>query len=190
MAVDVKMAAAAIADLLDALGAPENEHTAKTPLRAAKAWAEALAGYGQNPAGHLGTTFPVDAPSGLVIVAGIRYQSICAHHMLPVVGKATVAYLPQLGGRVVGLSKLARLVDGYARRLTVQEEVTAQVADAVQHALNPLATVVMVTAEHGCMTMRGIQDAGTQTTTSRIAGAESAADDMMAEVLTAHRAAL
>lgn len=190
MAVDRLKAAGALVELMEALGVPENEHTGKTPLRAAKAWEEALRGYEWDPAAHLDTTFPVDEPSGLVVVAGIRYQSICAHHLLPVVGKATVAYLPQRRSRVVGLSKLARLVDGYARRATVQEEVTAQVAEALQERLNPMATVVMVTAEHGCMTLRGIQDPGTTTTTSRVAGSVETANSLMPEVLAAHQRAL
>lgn len=190
MAIDRDQAAAAIASLLEAFGVVESEHTADTPLRTAKAWESALSGYDVDPADHLRVTFPVESTAGLVIVSGIRYQSVCAHHLLPVVGRATVAYLPALAGRIVGLSKLARVVDGYARRLTVQEDVTTQVARAVQEHLHPTATVVMVTAEHGCMTMRGIQDPGTMTTTSQIMGSAETGTELLPEVLAAHRAAL
>jgi GTP cyclohydrolase I len=155
----------AVAALLEALGAPRNEHTENTPARSAKAWQHILSGYAGDPAEHLGVTFPVEGDPGLVIVSGIEVHSTCAHHLLPVTGVATVAYRPSGTGRVVGLSKLSRVVDGYARRLQVQEQLGAEVADALLDRLAPEGAACVISAEHGCMTIRGIQQRGTLTTT-------------------------
>src|SRR5690606_15215668 len=127
-----------------------------TPRRVAAMWAEVLAGYSQDPAEHLTVTFPAPPDPGLVVVAGIRVQSTCAHHLLPISGTATVAYRPGLGRRVVGLSKLARLVEGYSRRLQVQERLGHQVVDAIDRRLAPDGAACVITAEHGCMTLRGV----------------------------------
>ena len=194
--------ARAAAALLNAVGAPADEHTARTPERAAKAWAHRLRGYQEDPAGHLGVTFPTTAETpkarpwtpaephdaNPVIVAGIEVHSTCAHHLLPITGKATVAYIPR-EGRVVGLSKLARVVDGYARRLQVQEELTGQVARAVRDRLNPRAVAVLVTADHGCMRTRGIMQQDTVTTTASTAGT-SWEGGLWALVQTEHQAAV
>ena len=115
--VDIDQAALAVKDLLQAFGVPEDDHLLDTPTRSAKAWSEILAGYREDPADHLNTTFSAPRDPGLVVVAGVRLQSMCAHHLLPFSGVATVAYRPSPGQRVVGLSKLARVVTGYFRRL-------------------------------------------------------------------------
>jgi GTP cyclohydrolase I len=168
---DLARAEAAMAELLGAFGMEPDEHTARTPARAAKAWQAALAGYSSDPRQHLDVTFPVTGEAGLVIVSGIHVQAVCAHHLLPITGRATVAYRPHhLTGRVVGLSKLARVVEGYARRLTVQEQLGEAVATALQEVLQPVGAACIVSAEHGCMTMRGIQQRGTLTTTEAATG--------------------
>lgn len=158
-------AAAAVAHLLEALGVDEGEHTARTPHRVAKAWQDMLWGYQENPADHLDTTFPAPADPGLVIVHGVRLQSTCAHHMLPFTGHATIAYRPSPGQRIVGLSKLARVAHGYAARLQVQEQIGTQVVDAIAERLNPSGAVVLITAAHDCMRLRGVADQAAATTT-------------------------
>lgn len=164
--MDLHKTTAAVTDLLAALEVDEGDHTRDTPARVARYWAEALAGYAGDPADHLTRTFPAPTDPGVVIVAGIRVNSTCAHHLLPITGTATVAYRPKTGDRVVGLSKLARVVDGYARRLQVQEQLTAQIADAVMTRLNPHGAGCVITAEHGCMTIRGVVQPESVTTTS------------------------
>lgn len=158
-------AEAAVADLLFALGVDEGDHTANTPTRVAKAWHELLSGYREDPADHLNVTFSAPADPGLVIVSGIRVNSVCAHHMLPFTGTATVAYRPSPGQDVVGLSKLARVVQGYSARLQVQERIGAQTVDAIMDRLNPSGAVVLITAVHQCMTLRGALEPAATTTT-------------------------
>lgn len=180
----------AVADLLAAVGAPIDEHTANTPARSAKAWAHILSGYDSDPSEHLATTFPVVGDPGIVIVSGIEVHSTCAHHLLPVTGYATVAYRSdEFGGRVVGLSKLSRVVDGYARRLQVQEQLGCQVADALMDRLSPEGAACVISAEHGCMTIRGVQQRSTLTTTHAWRGewASAAHADRQA-ILTEHLA--
>lgn len=161
---------AAVAALLAALGADEQDHTEDTPARVAKAWRHMLAGYAEDPAVHLRKTFSAPGNPGLVVVAGIRLTSTCAHHLLPITGTATVAYRPRPGQRVVGLSKLARVLEGYARRLQVQERIGNQVVSAIQDALNPMGAACYITAEHGCMTLRGVQQNGARTLTVAVSG--------------------
>lgn len=155
----------AIATLLSVLGVDEGEHTTDTPRRVAKAWREVLWGYHEDPAQHLAKTFPAPTDPGLVIVHGITLRSWCAHHMLPFTGHATVAYRPSPGQRIVGLSKLARVVQGYAARLQVQEQIGTQTVDAITQQLNPSGAIVVITATHDCMRLRGVADAGAATTT-------------------------
>lgn len=188
MSVDQDAAVMAIIDLLDALRIPRNDHTADTPQRVAKAWAEALAGYDEDPCEHLRTTFPAPPDPGRVVVTGIRVASTCAHHLLPISGVATVAYEPSggPGARIVGLSKLARVVEGYSRRLQVQEQIGSQVVDALVAELDPNAAGCVITAEHGCMTHRGVGQIGTRTTTTAWSGRPTAMNDVLAE----HRASL
>lgn len=165
ISADVDAAEAAIADLLTALDVDEGEHTARTPRRVAEAWAHMLAGYAEDPRRHLEVTFPAPDDPGLVVVHGIRVASTCAHHLLPIAGVATVAYRPAPGQRVVGLSKLSRVVQGYARRLQVQEQLTEQVATAIHDVLAPDGVTVMVTATHDCMRLRGVEETASATTT-------------------------
>lgn len=183
--------AAIVAEFMRAMGMPEDAHTARTPERVTKAWRARLAGYDEDPADHLQVTFPVDGEPGLVSVTGIQFASTCAHHLLPITGTATVAYRPRAGrGRVVGLSKLSRVFDGYARRLQVQEQLGAQTADALRDRLRPEGAVVVITAEHGCMTIRGVQQPGTVTTTVSTSGGWTTSSADVREVLAEHRASL
>lgn len=178
----------AVRMLLDALGVDEGDHTADTPRRVAAAYRHQLAGYESDPREHLRTTFSAPPDPGLVIESGIRVTSMCAHHLLPITGTATIAYRPRVGQRVVGLSKLARVLDGYARRLQVQEQLGAQVAAALQDELSPLGAGCVITAEHGCMTLRGVMQHGAVTTTTSWTGqwrnGHADRDDVMHE----HRA--
>lgn len=165
LVTDVDAAEQAVAQLLTAFGIDEGEHTARTPRRVAEAWSHMLAGYTQDPRRHLEVTFPAPDDPGLVVVHGINVSSTCAHHMLPIAGTATVAYRPAPGQRVVGLSKLSRLVQGYARRLQVQERLTEQVAAAIHEVLSPEGVTVIVTATHDCMRLRGVEETASETTT-------------------------
>jgi len=178
--------ARAVADLLAALGVTRHEpaHTADTPRRVAAAYRHQLAGYGEDPRVHLHKTFPAPPNPGLVVIRNIEVASMCAHHMLPITGVATVAYRARPGSPVVGLSKLARLVDGYARRLQVQEQLGYQVASALQEVLDPLGAACLITAEHGCMTLRGVMQKDAVTTTTSWAG------DWDLDPLNADRAAV
>jgi GTP cyclohydrolase IA len=163
--VDLLGAELAARDLLVALGADvDSEHLRETPSRVAKAYAELL-----SPQPFNATTFPNDEGyDELVIVGEISFQSLCAHHLLPFHGKAHVAYLP--GERLVGLSKLARVVELYARRLQLQERLTTQVADWLDEHLQPRGVGVVVEAEHLCMSLRGVQTPGAKTVTSALRG--------------------
>lgn len=151
----------------------QNEGTFETPLRVSKMWDELTIGYEQNPKEILSKTFDVDAPgdtnaNGIVVVKDIPFYSCCEHHMVPFYGKVSIAYIPR--DRVVGLSKFARLVECFARRLQVQERLTKQIIDSIVEVLNPIGTMVVVEAEHMCMTMRGVQKPGSKTVTSRVDG--------------------
>lgn len=149
----------AVREILLAIGEdPDREGLVETPARVARSYAELFAGLGDTPVVHLERTF--EQPSGdPVALAGIEFTSICEHHLLPVFGVAGVAYLPA-NGRVVGLSKLARTVDAYARRPQLQERMTAQIADAVMRHLSPQGVVVSIEAEHMCLRMRGVRQRG------------------------------
>ncbi|QWY84447.1 GTP cyclohydrolase I [Mycobacterium phage Knocker] len=163
--VNVDLAADAVANLLAAFGVEIDDHTADTPMRSAKAWAEVLSGYLEDPSLHLTKTFSAPHDPGLVMVSGIRLQSMCAHHLLPFSGVATVAYRPSPGQPIVGISKLARVVTGYARRLQVQETIGWQTVDAIMRVLNPSAAMCIITAAHDCMRLRGIGEPDAVTTT-------------------------
>jgi GTP cyclohydrolase I len=148
---------------------PEREGLRDTPRRVAKAYREFFAGYAENPEDILSRVFEeVENYDDLVLVRDIPFSSHCEHHMVPFVGKAHVAYYPN--GGVVGLSKLARLVDVFARRLQTQESMTAQIADSITTHLNPRGVAVMVEAEHMCMSMRGVMKHGSSTVTMRFSG--------------------
>jgi len=163
--VDLPAAERAVGDLLRALGKdPEQPHLADTPRRVADAYAELLA----PPPFHL-TTFPNDEGyNELVMATGIPVQSLCEHHLLPFTGIAHIGYLP--GERILGLSKLARVLDLFARDLQVQERLTQQVADWLQENLNPRGVGVVIEAEHLCMSLRGVRARGARTTTSALHG--------------------
>lgn len=164
-------AEAAVKTLLLWLGEdPAREGLLETPKRVAKAYKELFAGYQQSPEEELGTVFEeVSGYNDMVIIRDIAFHSHCEHHMVPIIGKAHVGYLPN--GAVVGLSKIARVVDMFAHRLQTQESMTAQIAHSIQTILNPLGVAVMIEAEHMCMAMRGIRKQGSTTLTSTFTGA-------------------
>ncbi len=148
---------------------PEREGLIDTPLRVARAWREYTIGYGEDPALHLTRTFDeVGGYDEIVLLRDIPFQSHCEHHLAPIIGKAAIAYLP--GSRVVGISKLARVLHGFARRLQVQERLTAQVADCIATHLKPLGVAVVIEASHACMLARGVNTPGVVMTTSRMMG--------------------
>jgi len=148
---------------------PEREGLLDTPARVVKALGEHFSGYAQDPAEYLAKTFEeVDGYDELVLVSDIEVFSHCEHHMVPFVGKAHVAYVPN--GRIVGLSKLARVVDVFAKRLQVQEKLTKQIADAVHEHLQPQGVAVIVQCQHFCMCYRGVKKPGSWTTTSKLHG--------------------
>ncbi|MBS9720633.1 GTP cyclohydrolase I FolE [Tianweitania sp. BSSL-BM11] len=148
---------------------PEREGLLDTPMRVAKAYKEMFDGYNKDPAEELGRTFEeVEGYKDMVIERDILFHSHCEHHMVPIIGRAHVGYLPE--GRVVGLSKLARVVDIFAHRLQTQEAMTAQVANTIQDILKPKGVAVIVEAEHMCMAMRGIRKQGATTLTSTFTG--------------------
>jgi GTP cyclohydrolase I len=160
----------AVRTILTAVGEdPERDGLLDTPARVARSYGELLSGYREDPAEHLDRQFAVDHEE-MVLVRDIPFSSLCEHHMLPFIGKAHVAYLPNDEGKVCGLSKLARVVDGYARRLQVQERLTGQVADAITDRLQAAGVLVVIEAEHLCMTVRGVQKPGAITTTSAVRG--------------------
>ena len=170
MAVDTARIERAILELLSALGEdPSRDGLVKTPQRVAHMYEELFAGFGENPADHLEVTFAADHDE-MVMVRDIPFASLCEHHLVPFIGRAHVAYIPGNDGRITGLSKLARLVDGYARRLQVQERMTTEIADAIEQALAPKGVLVVVDAEHLCRSMRGVKKSGTSTVTSAVRG--------------------
>lgn len=158
----------------------------ETPLRVAKMWEELLKGYDDNPQEILSKQFNVNASAGedtngVVIVKDIPFFSQCEHHLLPFYGTCSIAYLPS--DKVVGLSKFARLVECFARRLQVQERLTKQLIDSITEYLDPLGAMVVIKAEHMCMTMRGIQKPGSSTVTSRVTGVFADSAKARSEVL-------
>jgi len=168
--VDHDRAAAAVRELLIAVGEdPDREGLRDTPDRVARAYAEIFSGLRQQPEDVLTTTFDIGHDE-FVLVKGIEVYSTCEHHLVPFHGVAHVGYIPSLDGRITGLSKLARLVDVYAKRPQVQERLTTQVADALVRILQPRGVIVVVECEHLCMSMRGVRKPGTRTTTSAVRG--------------------
>lgn len=161
---------AAIRALLEWAGDdPAREGLRDTPRRVGRAWREYCQGYGEDPAVHLARTFDeVGGYDELVLLKDIPFQSHCEHHMAPIIGKAAIAYMPT--DRVVGISKLARVLNGYARRLQVQERLTAQVAQCIMDHLKPNGVAVVIEASHACMTARGVRTPGVSMITSRLHG--------------------
>jgi GTP cyclohydrolase I len=167
---DEKRAENAVRELLLAVGEdPDREGLRETPARVARAYQEIFAGLRQRPEDVLTTTFDLGHDE-MVLVKDIEVMSCCEHHLVPFVGVAHVGYIPSADGKITGLSKLARLVDVYARRPQVQERLTTQVADSLMQILEPRGVIVVVECEHMCMTMRGVRKPGAKTITSAVRG--------------------
>ncbi len=159
-----------VRELLAAIGEdPEREGVVDTPRRVADMYVELFEGIEADPGEHLRVTFEAGHDE-MVMVRDIAFTSLCEHHLLPFVGQAHVAYLPGPDGRITGLSKMARLVEGYARRLQVQERMTTQIVEALEHELHPRGSIVVLEAEHFCMSMRGVKKPGATTVTSAVRG--------------------
>jgi GTP cyclohydrolase I len=157
--------------LLESLGLPETEATKDTPRRLVAALVELTAGLRTDPDRHLLVTFPPESPDpGMILVAGVPFVSLCEHHMLPFTGTATVAYLPAPGARIVGLSKLARVVSEYAARPQIQERLGDQIVRAITGNLDTLGAACMIRAAHSCLTLRGAKAVGAEMVTSHLAG--------------------
>jgi GTP cyclohydrolase I len=160
----------AVRELLLAIGEdPDRDGLVRTPARVADMYSEIFAGLEEEPARHLTVRFDADHDE-MVMVREIPLYSTCEHHLVPFIGKAHVAYIPGDDGRITGLSKLARLVDGYARRPQVQERLTTQIADTIDEVLSPKGVLVVIEAEHLCMSMRGVRKPGSLTVTSAVRG--------------------
>ena len=168
--VDLPRVEAAVREILEAIGEdPGRDGLLATPRRVARMYAEVFSGLREDPVHHLEVQFEADHDE-MVMVRDIPFYSMCEHHLLPFVGKAHVAYVPGDSGKITGLSKLARLVEAYARRPQVQERLTSQVADKLVEVLEPRGALVVVEAEHQCMSMRGVQKPGALTITSAVRG--------------------
>jgi GTP cyclohydrolase I len=166
--------------ILEAIGEdPEREGLKDTPARIARMYKEIFSGLHDNPEQHLEKCFSVKHDE-MIIVKDIPFYSMCEHHFVPFYGLAHVAYIPR-GGRVTGLSKFARVVDGFARRPQLQERLNTQIADAVMQKLNPLGVLVVLEAEHMCMTMRGVRKPGSKTVTSAVRGVFKSSEATRAE---------
>ncbi|AGE37225.1 GTP cyclohydrolase I FolE [Corynebacterium urealyticum] len=167
---DRERAEAAVRELLIAVGEdPDREGLADTPARVARAYEEVFSGLGTDPTEVLNTTFNEDHRE-LVLVKDIPFYSTCEHHLVPFFGHAHIGYIPGRSGKVTGLSKLARLVEGFARRPQVQERLTTSIADALMERLDASAVIVVIEAEHLCMAMRGVRKPGANTVTSAVRG--------------------
>ena len=168
--VTQEQAEAAVRTLIEWAGDdPNREGLLDTPKRVAKSYSQLFSGYGEDPRVYLERTFEeTGGYDELIVLSNVRVVSFCEHHMLPVVGRAHIGYLPR--NRVVGISKLARVVTGFARRLQIQEKLTADIAEAIQEVLNPVGVGVVIEAEHSCMTLRGVNTPGSLLTTSRLLG--------------------
>ncbi|HEX4906175.1 MAG TPA: GTP cyclohydrolase I FolE [Acidimicrobiales bacterium] len=168
--VDKPRIEAAVREILLAVGEdPDRDGLVDTPARVARMYEEVLAGIEQDADEHLKVTFDADHDE-MVMVRDIPLVSLCEHHMVPFLGKAHIAYIPGKDGRITGLSKLARLAEVFARRLQVQERLTVQIADALERELEPRGVLVVIEAEHMCMSMRGVRKPGSTTVTSAVRG--------------------
>ncbi|WP_026125012.1 GTP cyclohydrolase I FolE [Nocardiopsis alba] len=182
--VDRERVARAVREILIAIGEdPDRDGLLETPDRVARAYEEQFAGLGQKPGDVLTTVFEAGHEE-MVLVKDIELYSTCEHHLVPFYGVAHVGYIPGEDGRITGLSKLARLVDVYARRPQVQERLTGEVADATMEHLEPRGVIVVVEAEHLCMTMRGVRKPGAQTVTSAVRGIFRSSDRTRAEAMS------
>jgi GTP cyclohydrolase I len=182
--VDIARLEKAVREILYAIGEdPDRDGLARTPHRVAEMYAEICSGLHEDPAQHLIVTFEADHDE-MVLVRDIALYSLCEHHLAPFHGRAHVAYIPGDDGRITGLSKLARLVDGFAKRPQVQERLTTQIADAIFEVLQPRGAFVMIEAEHLCMSMRGVRKPGTLTLTSAVRGLFKDSAATRAEVMS------
>jgi len=181
--VDLARIEKAVREILIAIGEdPDRDGLVRTPRRVAEMYAEICSGLQEDPARHLVTTFEANHDE-MVMVRDIPLYSICEHHLVAFHGRAHVAYIPGDDGRITGLSKLARLVDGFAKRPQVQERLTTQIADALVDALQPRGAFVLIEAEHLCMSMRGVRKPGTVTITSAVRGLFKDSQATRAEVM-------
>jgi GTP cyclohydrolase IA len=181
--IDLPRIEAAVREILVAIGEdPTREGLRDTPARVARAYAEQFAGLRQRPAEVLTTVFDANHDE-MVIVRDIEVYSTCEHHLTPFHGVAHVGYIPNVKGEITGLSKLARVVDVFARRPQVQERMTAQIADALEELLEPRGVIVVIECEHLCMSMRGVRKPGARTVTSAVRGAFRDSDRTRAEAL-------
>jgi GTP cyclohydrolase I len=181
--VDLARIEKAVREILIAIGEdPDRDGLVRTPRRVAEMYAEIFSGVQEDPARHLVTTFEANHDE-MVMVRDIPLYSLCEHHLAPFHGHAHVAYIPGDDGRITGLSKLARLVDGFAKRPQVQERLTTQIADALVNALQPRGAFVLIEAEHLCMSMRGVRKPGTLTITSAVRGLFKDSQATRAEVM-------
>ncbi|MEV0195496.1 GTP cyclohydrolase I FolE [Nonomuraea sp. NPDC050691] len=181
--VDLGRIEKAVREILYAIGEdPDRDGLLDTPARVARAYAEQFSGLGQTPEDVLNKVFDVDHDE-MVLVKDIEVYSTCEHHLVPFHGFAHVGYIPNDRGHVTGLSKLARLVDVYARRPQVQERMTSQIADALMHVLEPRGAIVVLECEHLCMTMRGVRKPGAKTVTSAVRGDFRTSDKTRAEAM-------
>jgi GTP cyclohydrolase IA len=168
--VDVDRIERAVREILEAIGEdPDRDGLVRTPLRIAKMYEEIFAGMREDPSHHLTVTFEAEHDE-MVMVRDIPLHSMCEHHLIPFAGRAHVAYIPGADGRITGLSKIARLVDGFAKRPQVQERLTTQIADALVEVLSPSGVLVLIEAEHFCMSMRGVKKPGSLTITNAVRG--------------------
>jgi GTP cyclohydrolase IA len=168
--MDLDRIAKAVREILEAMGEdPDRDGLRDTPVRVARMFSEICSGLHEPADTHLQVTFEAGHDE-MVMVRDIPVQSLCEHHLIPFIGRAHVAYIPADDGRITGLSKLARLVDGFARRPQVQERLTVQVADEIDRTLQPKGVMAVVEAEHLCMTMRGVRKPGSTTVTSAVRG--------------------
>jgi GTP cyclohydrolase I len=180
--VDIPRIERAVREILLAVGEnPDREGLLKTPNRVARSYAELMAGLKENPRAHLKTVFH-ERYDEVVLLRDIDFHSLCEHHLLPFMGRAHVAYLPD--GKVVGLSKLARLVEGFALRPQVQERLTTQIADALMEELNPIGAACVIEATHTCMTIRGAKKPGSLMITSALRGIFQENPSSRSEILT------
>lgn len=181
--MDIKRIEAAVREILEAIGEdPDREGLRETPARVANMYAEIFSGLSDNPEGHL-KIFNEGRNEELVIVRDIPLFSMCEHHLIPFMGKAHIAYIPS-EGRIIGLSKLARIVDCFSKRPQLQERLTAQIADFIYDRLQPHGVAVIIEAEHLCMTMRGARAAGSETQTSALRGNMRSDAKTRAEVMS------
>ena len=188
--IDLPRIERAVREILAAIGEdPDRDGLVGTPARVARAYAEQFSGLSQHPEDVLGTVFDAGHDE-LILVRDIEVYSTCEHHLVPFFGRAHVAYIPNEKGQITGLSKLARLVDIYARRPQVQERMTSQIADALMRVLEPRGALVVIEAEHLCMSMRGVRKPGAKTVTSAVRGSirDSARTRAEAMSLLLHRA--